>query len=347
MEISTFKNQQIPDIGFGRIIWGDNVHRRWKEIIIALMLGLVFPSILYSFVDKQKGKEPADVTQGTQIADTSADVTIIDVGVLMGNGTVEVMPLEDYLVSVVLREMPAEFEVEALKAQAVVARTYTLRRMEAGGKHADAAVCTDPSCCQGYYDQTEYMASGGTQALLDKVIAAVESTANEVVVYDDALIDATYFSCSGGRTEDALAVWGSDIPYLQSTESPGEEGASHYIDTVSFSTAVFAEKLDLDVGTQPQNWLGSIEYTNGGGVAQIQICGKSFEGTEIRQKLGLRSTAFIISVVGDTVTITTKGYGHRVGMSQYGADAMAVQGKTYQDILSHYYQGTDLIEYTG
>ena len=323
------------------------MHRRWKEIIIALLLGLVFPGIVYSAMDTHNERGPAATTPETQPQTTAVQITRMDVGVLMDDGTVSVMGLEDYLVSVVLREMPADFEIEALKAQAVVARTYTLRRAATGGKHTAAAVCTDPSCCQGYCSQEEYLSSGGKKALLDKVIAAVNSTSKEVLVYNGELIEATYFSCSGGKTEDAKAVWGADIPYLQAIDSPGEEHATHYIDTVSFSVSDFAEKLGLDTGTRPQDWLGSITYTDGGGVEELKICGTSYKGTTIRQKLGLRSTAFIISIVGETVTITTKGYGHRVGMSQYGADAMALQGKTYPDILSHYYQGTELVEYTG
>lgn len=323
------------------------MHRRWKEIIIALLLGLVFPGIVYSAMDTHNERGPAATTPETQPQTTAVQITRMDVGVLMDDGTVSVMGLEDYLVSVVLREMPADFEIEALKAQAVVARTYTLRRAATGGKHTAAAVCTDPSCCQGYCSQEEYLSSGGKKALLDKVIAAVNSTSKEVLVYNGELIEATYFSCSGGKTEDAKAVWGADIPYLQAIDSPGEEHATHYIDTVTFSVSDFAEKLGLDTGTRPQDWLGSITYTDGGGVEELQICGTTYKGTTIRQKLGLRSTAFIISIVGETVTITTKGYGHRVGMSQYGADAMALQGKTYPDILSHYYQGTELVEYTG
>lgn len=283
--------------------------------------------------------------QETLAQSTSDKLKEIDISLQMVDGNIKIIPLEDYLVSVVLREMPADFEIEALKAQAVVARTYTLRRLKMGGKHDAAVVCTDSSCCQGYYDREEYISNGGKEDQLIKVVAAVTSTASEVLVYNDDLIDATYFSCSGGRTEDALSVWGADIPYLQSTESPGEEDATHYIDTVSISTADFANKLDLDTEIPPYKWIKSIKYTNGGGVDEIQICEKTYKGTEVRQKLGLRSTAFIISVVGDAVTITTKGFGHRVGMSQYGADAMAIQGKTYRDILAHYYRGVELIAY--
>ena len=314
-------------------------------MMIALMLGLVFPSMIYSLMDIRRVKIPLNDMQDTQSQTTCNERMKTNVGVLMHDGTVNVMDLDDYLVAVVLREMPASFETEALKAQAVVARTYTLRRVEHGGKHTDAAVCTDSSCCQGYRSQQEYISDGGKQELLDKVIDAVNATSGEVLVYNNSLIEATYFSCSGGRTEDAQAVWGSDIPYLQSIESPGEENAAHYIDTVSFSVSEFAEKLGLNPANVSQNWVGNIKYTNGGGIEEIQIGGNTYKGTTIRQKLGLRSTACIISIVGDTVTITTKGFGHRVGMSQYGADAMAVQGKTYPEILSHYYQGTDLIQY--
>jgi stage II sporulation protein D len=188
---------------------------------------------------------------------------------------------------------------------------------------------------------------GGNRDAVQKIIAAVSSTDGEVLMYDDQLIEATYFSCSGGMTEDAAAVWGQEIPYLTATSSPGEENATHYTDTVTFTTSDLARKLGISQPAGGKPWIEGVTYTPGGGVDEIQLCGKVFRGTEIRQKLGLRSTVFVISVVGDTVTITTKGFGHRVGMSQYGADAMAVQGSTYQQILAHYYQGTNLVVFDG
>ena len=180
---------------------------------------------------------------------------------------------------------------------------------------------------------------------MDKVTRAVSETIGQVLIYDGELIEATYFSCSGGQTEDAKAVWGSDIPYLQSTNSPGEEKATHFVDTVKFTLEEFAECLDLDPSGNAKSWIGKTTYTQGGGVDTMYICGQEYKGTTLRQKLGLRSTAFAISIVGSTVTITTKGYGHRVGMSQYGAEAMAVQGQSYSKILSHYYQNTRLVTY--
>ena len=186
------------------------------------------------------------------------------------------------------------------------------------------------------------MDAGHTQQDLIKISDAVLQTAGKVLTYNGALIEATYYSCSGGRTEDAVAVWGQDIPYLQSVESPGEERASHYIDTVTYDRSELEQVLGQKLSG---NWLGTVTYTRGGGVETIEIGSKVYKGTEIRQLLGLRSTAFVMTAVADTVTVTTKGYGHRVGMSQYGADAMAVSGSTYDSILTHYYPGTELEDF--
>ena len=262
--------------------------------------------------------------------------------VMMSDGSVEQMALDDYVVCVVLAEMPAEFEEEALKAQAVVARTYALKRYQSGEKHDRRAVCTDSTCCQAYCTQADFLQRGESEENLQKVIDAVAQTHELVLSYNGALIEATYFACSGGRTEDALAVWGEEIPYLQAVDSPGEEKAAHYMDTVSFTMEEFAQRMELNADSLSGNWIGTITYTPGGGVDTINIGGQSYKGTTVRQKLGLRSTAFVMTAVGNSVTVTTKGFGHRVGMSQYGAEAMAVSGSTYEQILSYYYQGTVL-----
>ena len=143
-------------------------------------------------------------------------------------------------------------------------------------------------------------------------------------------------------TEDAAAVWGADIPYLQATESPGEEGATHYIDTVTFSAVEFQNALGVSLKGNAATWLGPVQYTRGGGVDTIEIGGTVYQGKTLRKLLNLRSTAFTMTAVGDTVIITTKGFGHRVGMSQYGAEAMAVDGYDYTEILAHYYKGAVL-----
>ena len=320
------------------------MNKNWKEFLIASVMVLVLPGIFYSVFNTQR-KMPSIQATDPIISTTKIKETgRIDVLVLTDNEEVVKMDIEDYILCVVLREMPANFEPEALKAQAVVARTYTLRRHNNGSKHEPAAVCTDSGCCQGFCAPDVFLENKGTMEQLNKVKEAVAATTGMVLMYDNKLIEATYFSCSGGYTEDAESVWGAYIPYLQSTASPGEEKAKYYVDSVTFTTDEFCRLLDLEAPQDRKNWLTDIKYTDGGGVDEISIAGKIFSGTTVRKKLKLRSTAFIISVVGETVTVTTKGYGHRVGMSQYGADAMAVNGFNYRQILSHYYKDTQLME---
>lgn len=317
--------------------------RRTKEILTAIFLGGLVPAICFRLAEKrvlqsQPAQNEPTVQETTQEI-TKSNLDQQQIPVLLADGTVQIMELDTYITGVVLAEMPADFEIEALKAQAVVARTYALKRVITGQKHAQQAVCTDSVCCQAFYADAEHYES---EEFLEKVRTAVKETENQVLTYDGNLIEATYFSCSGGRTEDALAVWGEEIPYLQSVESPGEEQAAHYVDTVSFSSKDFCQKMGRELSGAPAGWIGEVTYTEGGGVETIYIGGEQYEGTQVRQLLGLRSTAFIITAAGDTIIVTTKGFGHRVGMSQYGADAMAAGGSSYAQILAHYYPGTEL-----
>ena len=177
---------------------------------------------------------------------------------------------------------------------------------------------------------------------MEKVRSAVLDTAGYVLTYEGELIEATYFSCSGGSTEDAAAVWGTDYPYLRSVTSPGEENASHYCDTIRFTPEQFQEHLGRTLEGMPWDWFAEKTYTPGGGIDTMTIGGEDYTGTQLRKLLKLPSTAMTISASADTITVVTRGYGHRVGMSQYGADAMAVTGSDYTQILAHYYPGTTL-----
>jgi len=242
----------------------------------------------------------------------------------------------------VLAEMPASFEEEALKAQAVVARTYAMKRISEGQRHPQGAICTDSTCCQAYISVSEYLETMGNARDVEKITQAVTDTQDLVLTYDGSFAEATYFSCSGGRTEDAAAVWGEAIPYLQAVDSPGEEGAAPYREVVSFSPEEFAAALGRSLSGSPKSWLGPVTYTQGGGVATMVVAGISYTGVRLRQLLGLNSTAFTMEISEGSIRITTQGKGHRVGMSQYGADAMAVTGSDYAAILSHYYPGTKI-----
>lgn len=313
----------------------------WKDLLLAMFLGMILPGILLEgtvmLLDKP-GEVPALEETAPQTVPLSMKLTAED-------GSVVQMDMDDYLVGVVLAEMSASFEEEALKAQAVAARTYTRKAWETGGKHGDGSVCTNASCCQAYLPESAYLSRGGTQEAADKIRRAVDATSGQVLTYEGQLIEATYFSCSGGSTEDAVAVWGTDYPYLQAVDSPGEENAAHFTDTVSFTPAAFQQALGTVLSGSPAGWFGPVTYTEGGGVASMTIGGEVYSGTRLRTLLGLRSTNFTISP-GEEITITTKGYGHRVGMSQYGADAMAVAGSSFEEILAHYYPGTALTRLT-
>lgn len=319
-----------------------------KAWLMAFVMGILIPGLFFTVTEKilprnenKQGIEQS-ATKPSQSTVEQSSLVEKSLPVIFPDRTVRQMDMDTYLTCVLLAEMPVDFHPEALKAQAVVARTYALKRNAAGNKHINRAVCTDPSCCQGYRSKEDFLSKGGTDELLKKINDAVLSTKGAVLTYNGELIEATYFSCSGGRTEDALAVWGTDIPYLQAVDSPGEEQATYYIANVQLSASEFASRLGIAAKGVPHTWLGAVTYTDGGGVDTMVICGKTFSGTTLRKLLGLRSTAFSMLAVGETIYISTKGYGHRVGMSQYGAEAMAVSGSSYQEILAHYYPGTVL-----
>lgn len=309
--------------------------KRWG---ILLLCAAVLCSLPLLFRHAKVTDEP-EATQTTSEPVAEAPAAFdqsVTLRVLMSGG-VEELSLDRYLAGVLLAEMPAEFPEEALAAQAVAARTFALRQAQAH-KHEDADICADPSCCQGYAD-------GEDGEALRRVEAAVAQTDGLVVTYDGTLIDATFFSCSGGRTEAAVAVWGGDIPYLQSVESPGEE--KRYTETVTLSAEDFAETLlsahpEANLAGSPESWFGACTYSEGGGIDTAFIGGAAVRGTELRRLFGLRSTDMRIAAGTDTVEITTDGFGHRVGMSQYGAKAMAERGAGFSEILTHYYQGAQV-----
>ena len=324
-----------------------------KELLLSFFCGTVIPLLIVAGASLRPGGEVApDPTAppGPAAADTEAasvptqpalSDADFDLEVLTQDGETERMDLESYLTGVVLAEMPASFHQEALKAQAVVARTYTCRRM-GQQRHETAAVCTDPGCCQAFRSKEDYVAAGGLEEDAEKVLSAVRETAGQVLTYEGALIDATYFSCSGGFTEDAVEVWGQEVPYLRAVESPGEEDAPRFREEQSFSPEQFCALTGVEGRGPVQTWFSEPDRTEGGGVEQMEICGRRFTGQELRRLLGLRSAAFTVEVREGQIVVETRGFGHRVGMSQYGAEAMAREGRLCGEILAHYYQGTQL-----
>ncbi len=322
----------------------------WRDMMIALFMGMVLPGIMLQMASTYQSKRlealPTEEPKAETL-ETLPKPVPLTAKVRWENGETETVNMDDHLLGVVLAEMPVSFEMEALKAQAVVARTYTRKAYVTDGKHGDGSVCTDPGCCQAYVSEEAYLAKGGTQEGVDKVRYAIGATTGYVLTYGEELIEATYFSCSGGSTEDAVAVWGTEYPYLQAVDSPGEEDAPHNTDTAVFTPEEFQTALGVSLSGSPRSWIGTTTYTEGGGVASMTVGGETYTGTQLRSLLGLRSTAFTVVPEEDAITITTRGFGHRVGMSQYGADAMAVAGSSFQEILAHYYPGTTLTKLGG
>ena len=271
------------------------------------------------------------------------------------DGTVTEMTMEDYLRGVVRSEMPASFAPEALKAQAVAARTYVRYHMENGGTagHPEADVCGDPTCCQAYLSAAEAAANWGDQAAEyeAKIDRAVAETDGECVLYEGRPILAAFHSSSAGATQDAANVWSSSLPYLQSVESPeNEDTVPNYRSTASFSAADLKATLqaalpEAALTGDPSTWFTNIRQEENGTVTSLTVGGVAIKGSELRTILGLRSACFTISFAGDTVTFSVTGYGHGVGMSQYGANVLAADGMDYREILAWYYTGATVAVY--
>ena len=270
-------------------------------------------------------------------------------------GSMERIELEDYLVHVVAGEMPASYEPEALRAQAVAARSYIAWKLPAyGGSGCSRGgdVCTDSEHCMAYQSEEALRARWGDRfdEYYEKIRAAVQDTAGQVMVWNGEPIQALFHSSSGGRTEDAQAVWGTAFPYLTSVESEGEEEEQR---TVRLTAKDLAAKLNvafdgagLTADTVRTQFLVR-SRTQSGRADTVKVGKVIATGKAVRAALDLNSANFTIDWQGGEAVITTVGYGHGVGMSQVGANAMAQQGSTYRDILTHYYTGATLADLSG
>lgn len=246
--------------------------------------------------------------------------------------------LEDYVIGVVGSEMPALFNIEALKAQSVAARTYALKKTSMG------ATLTATTSDQVYKtnDQLKAMWGNSYDTYYNKVKNAVLVTKGEVMAYNGNYIDALYFSTSNGRTEDPIYVWSYTQPYLKSVDSKWDIGTTFFNATKTISKSEISSKLGVNLTSISEITINSL--TTGGRVNSVTIAGKEFTGVQIRTLLGLRSADFTVSESGNNIVFTTKGWGHGVGMSQYGANGMANAGYSYSQILKHYYTGISIVK---
>jgi len=271
------------------------------------------------------------------------------VRVKRSDGVVVTTHMANYLWGVVAAEMPASFELEALKAQAVTARTYTLWK-SLHNSHPDADVCTDYRCCQAWLSKEDAALSWGGQAeeYTARIARAVRETDGKVLCYEGQPIQAVFHSSSAGSTQDAVSVWGSTVPYLQGVDTPeGEEVPNYRTQTVLSAEQVRAalEGLGCTLGEDPAVWFQGFTYTQEGMVATAQVGGTAVRGTALRSALGLRSATFEVAYGDGGFTFTTTGYGHGVGMSQYGANALAREGKSWREIVNWYYKDVTVGEY--
>ena len=259
----------------------------------------------------------------------------VQVRVALGDGEVLTLPLDKYLWRVVAAEMPASFEPEALKAQTVAARTYTLSKMERTVEaHPDADVCTDITCCQAYIDPADAAANWGRTPRPTPTRSPPPWRIPTAwrPLFQGQPIQAVFFSSAAGRTVDAVEVWGNAVPYLTSVDSPEGDEVPNYHSTVTvpldeFKSKLLAQYPQADLSGEPAGWFANLVPNSAGGVETVDIGGTTVGGGSLRTLFGLRSTSFTVSASADGVTFSVTGYGHGVGMSQYGANALAKEGR--------------------
>lgn len=263
---------------------------------------------------------------------------------------IEEMNLEDYVVGVVAAEMPALYELEALKAQAVAARTYALRRME-DHKGEEQDITDDYTVDQAYLSKEELKEKWGDQFYIyyEKIEQSVQETQGEIMVYDQEPIEAVFHAISAGKTQSAKETWNHDVPYLMSVDSIYDEQSPDYMHQIEVSNEEFIDQLEgavEDIQLSQENLAQQIQiYERGeaGYVKKVLVGNKILTGDQIREIFGLYSSNFTIVETEDHIIFTTKGYGHGAGMSQYGANSMAKKGESYDIILKHYYKGIQII----
>jgi stage II sporulation protein D len=276
----------------------------------------------------------------------------VQVKLQVAEGKIVSMPLEQYIVGVVAAEMPVSFHEEALKAQAVAARTYTLLRLEEepqDEEHPAAPLCSDPGHCQAWIDTAGMRKRWGWhfRSSYNKIAGAVKATSGQVLTYNGELIDPVYHSSCGGKgTEDAREVWGAEVPYLKSVRCTFDSEKKQEAVTTRLTWQEFYKRLGVDEQAVPAAAGGGAveigERTASGRVKNVKVGSQIISGVDLRKQLQLRSTDFKATASDKEIVFSTRGYGHAVGLCQYGADGLAQRGVKYNRILTHYYQGAKL-----
>ena len=312
-------------------------------ITVAVIL-LVAPLASISFGGKDS--EGESYTSETVTAEVESDDTV---SVFMSaDEKTETLDMRDYIIGTVAAEMPASYEVEALKAQALAAVTYTeYLRLQNNGEMPDGAVISDDSSThQGYMTKEQMQEKWGEafDTYYNRIADAVDAVINEVIIYENRPVMAAYHAISTGRTESAENMWGSAVDYLVSVESEGDKYSSRFLSEVTISVSELKELLKNNGYKCENDEIKINSTTEAGTVSSVTVCGNEMTGMELRNLLSMRSPSFTVTKDDDTYIFSVKGYGHGVGMSQYGADWYAEQGYSYREIISHYYPGTEITD---
>lgn len=290
----------------------------------------------YNTVTNSSTASKSSTTNSTKNTSSNSKTTTNKnvVTIYRSNGSMEKLDLEEYVIGVVAAEMPASFNIEALKSQAVLARTYALKSKQTGRK------LTDTVSTQAYIDSSQMKNKWGNDYLkyYNKIKKAVETTKGMYITYNGLIIDAVYHSTSNGYTEDAVQVWGYSLPYLKSVESPWDKNTSSYKKVKEFKI----EDILRIFGIAHLDEIEIISRNSSGRVISLKIGDNTYTGVDFRNLLSLRSTDFDIEKTENSLKITTRGYGHGVGMSQYGANEMAKKGSVYSTIIKYYYSGVKI-----
>lgn len=266
---------------------------------------------------------------------------------------IEEVNLDEYIASVVSAEMPVSYNLEALKAQAIVARTYTIYKITTSKKHDKADICDKSSCCQAWISKEDRLKKWDEEEKIsnwNKILQSVNDTAGKIITYNGKPINAFFHSNSGGKTEIPFYVWGgTGYPYLQIVETSGEDMYSQYSSEVKFTKDEFIKKItekhkDFKINFEEKNCIEILKRDESNRVVTVKIGNLNLSGVETRTLLGLRSANFSVEIGEKQILFKVIGYGHGVGMSQTGADALANQGKNYEQIIKHYYTGVEIIE---
>lgn len=313
--------------------------------LLCLILALALPLVISAHSEPEE-----DPPASGDVAGMDSELSFS----VLTDGSIETVTMSDWLPGVVAGEMPASFEPEALKAQAVAARTYIMYSMgREKSAHPEADVCDDPGCCKAHASDETLRQNWGEsyESNWAKILEAVRSTDGEYMSYGGEVIQAVFHSSSAGHTEDSAAIWQAQ-PYLVSVDSPETaEDVPNYVSSLSVSPEDFKSTVqtlhpEAQLEGDPAYWLGAAVHDASGRVESVDIGGAQVPGTELRTLFELRSTAFALDYTPDGFLFTVTGYGHGVGMSQYGANVMAEDGADYEEILTHYYPGAELTRAT-